>query len=246
MGDSKIEWTEKTWNPTTGCTQVSPGCDNCYAMTLVNTRQVVNPRHPRFGHPFDEVMVHENRLGQPASWRTPSRIFVNSMSDVWHRDVPDATIEAIFDAMEATPRHTYQILTKRSERMRRYVNARYRVQPAPVHIWVGVSVENNDFAWRVDDLRRANVTVRFVSAEPLLGPLDRVDLTDIDWLIAGGESGPGARPMDPAWARKLRDRCTANGTAFFLKQLGGERKKRGGEEAVLDGRRWTEYPAAHG
>jgi protein gp37 len=244
MGDTKIEWTEKTWNPTTGCTQVSPGCDNCYAMTLVNTRQVVNPRHPRFGHSFDEVMLHENRLSHPRSWQTPTIIFVNSMSDVWHAEVPDDYINQIFQVMETEDRHTYQVLTKRSERMMRYINRRYLGQPCPAHIWLGVSVESNAYAWRADQLRRANVTTRFISAEPLLGSLDAVSLENIDWLIAGGESGRGWRELDLDWVRDLRDRCIANGTAFFLKQLGGATpsKKRGGTHAIVDGRRWTQYP----
>jgi protein gp37 len=246
VGDSKIEWTEKTWNPTTGCTQVSPGCDHCYAMTLVNTRQVANPRHPRYRRPFDQVILHDERLAQPGSWRAPTTIFVNSMSDVWHVDVGDDYIDRIFDVMEREHRHTYQVLTKRSERMYRYVNRRYPGEPCPSHIWLGVSVENNDYAWRVDHLRRANASVRFISAEPLLGPLDRVSLDRIDWVIAGGESGPGWRAMDLNWIRDLRDRCNAQGTAFFLKQLGGPAsRKRGGIEAVVDGRRWTEYPAVH-
>jgi protein gp37 len=244
MGDSKIEWTEKTWNPTTGCTQVSPGCDHCYAMTLVDTRQVVNPRHPRFGHPFNEVMLHDGRLSQPRSWRAPTTIFVNSMSDLWHVDVPDEYIDRIFDVMESEGRHTFQVLTKRSERMMRYVNHRYPNDPCPAHIWVGVSVESNDYAWRTDQLRGANATIRFISAEPLLGPLDRVSLENINWLIAGGESGRGCREMDIDWVRELRDRCLENGTAFFLKQLGGPTpaKKRGGGRALVDGRRWSQYP----
>lgn len=244
MGASKIEWTEKTWNPTSGCTQVSPGCDHCYAMTLVNTRQVVNPRHPRFGHPFDEVMLHGDRLAHPASWRTPAKIFVNSMSDVWHVDVSDEYIGQIFDVMERENHHVYQVLTKRSERMMRFINRRYPEEPCPSHIWLGVSVESNAYAWRADQLRRANSSVRFISAEPLLGSLDEMSLERIDWLIAGGESGRGWREMDLDWVRGLRDRCLDNGTAFFLKQLGGSSpmKKRGGEEAVLDGRRWTQYP----
>ena len=215
-------------------------------MTLVNTRQVVNPRHPRFGHRFNEVMLHENRLNQPRSWRQPTTIFVNSMSDVWHVDVPDQYVDRIFDVMEREDRHTYQVLTKRSERMMRYVNRRFPSAPCPPHIWIGVSVESNDYAWRADQLRHANATVRFISAEPLIGPIDRVSLTNIDWLIAGGESGRGWREMDLEWVRDLRDRCVANGTAFFLKQLGGPSTttKRGGVKAVVDGRRWTQYPKA--
>lgn len=244
MGDTGIEWTEKTWNPTTGCTQVSPGCDNCYAKTLVNTRQVVNSRSARFGHPFHEVMLHRERLGHPKSWKSPTTIFVNSMSDVWHADVADDYIDSIFDVMEREDRHIYQVLTKRSERMMRYLNHRYSGSACPAHIWVGVSVESNAFTWRADQLRQTNVTIRFVSAEPLVGSLDQISLDKIDWLIAGGESGRGWRQMNLDWVRELRDRCSVSGTAFFLKQLGGPTpsKKRGGEEALIDGRRWTEYP----
>lgn len=245
MGDSKIEWTQKTWNPATGCTQVSPGCDNCYAMTLVNTRQIVNPRHPRYRHPFTEVMLHHDRLDQPRSWRKPSKVFVNSMADLWHVAIPDEFIDRVFDVMEQTPRHIFQILTKRSERMMRYVNARYRGNQCPDHIWLGVSIESNDYGWRADQLRRTNASVRFISAEPLLGPVDEVPLDGISWVIAGGESGRGCRDMELDWVRDLRDRCVVRGAAFFLKQLGGPapNNKRAGEKAILDGRRWTEYPS---
>jgi protein gp37 len=244
VATSNIEWTEATWNPTTGCEQISAGCDRCYAMRLVNTRQIRNSRSPRFGHPFSEVMLHEKRLRQPMSWKMPMRVFVNSMSDVWHRDVPAQYIDAIFDVMEATPRHTFQVLTKRTERMRRYINRRYPNKPCPRHIWIGVSVEDYRVGWRVEDLHRANASVRWMSAEPLLGSLDAVSLENIDWVVAGGESGKGARPMDLGWARELRDRCIERGIPYFLKQLGGEHKKRGKNEAILDGRRWTEYPKA--
>ena len=241
-----IEWTEKTWNPATGCQSVSDGCDNCYAKTLVDTRQQFNSRSPRFGHPFNEIMLHDSRLQQPKTWKAPTRIFVNSMSDVWHRDIPDEYIDRIFDVMEATPRHTFQVLTKRAERMRRYVNSRYPNTPCPEHIWLGVSVEDERVGWRADMLRRTNVSVRWISAEPLLGSLASVSLDSIAWVVAGGESGKGARPMELDWARELRDRCAAGGIAFFLKQLGGETNKRGKDEAVLDGRRWTQYPVVGG
>lgn len=214
-------------------------------MTLVNTRQVVNPRHPRYMHPFNEVMLHHNRLDQPRSWRKPSRIFVNSMADLWHVEIPDEFIDLVFDVMEKTPRHIFQVLTKRSERMMRYINARYPGSPCPHHIWLGVSIESNNYGWRADQLRRTNASIRFISAEPLLGPLDAVSLDGILWVIAGGESGRGCRGMELDWVRDLRDRCVAKGTAFFLKQLGGPapNNKRGGEKATLDGRRWTQYPS---
>jgi protein gp37 len=243
-GKSQIEWTENSWNPATGCEQVSPGCDRCYAMRLVNVRQVNNPRSPRYGHPFSEVMLHGDRLDQPSRWKTSKRIFVNSMSDLFHRDISDAFVDRVFDEMERNKRHIFQILTKRAERMKRYVNKRYTTDPCPVHVWLGVSVENRDYAWRVKMLSEANAATRWISAEPLLGSLTDLDLGGLDWLVAGGESGPGARPMDPSWVRELRDRCVADRVAFFFKQWGGVTKKGGGEDAVLDGRRWLEYPAA--
>lgn len=241
-GKSAIEWTENSWNPATGCTQVSPGCDRCYAMRLVNVRQMNNPRSPRYRHPFEEVMLHKDRLDQPSRWKTPKRIFVNSMSDLFHQDIPDAFIDRVFYEMEANERHTFQLLTKRAERMKRYVNRRYNTRPCPLHIWLGVSVENLDYEWRAKMLRKTNASIRWISAEPLIGSLASMDLDNIDWLVAGGESGPGARPMDPQWARELRDLCLAQDVAYFFKQWGGETKKGGHDEAVLDGRRWIEYP----
>jgi protein gp37 len=190
-------------------------------------------------------MLHENRLDQPLAWKTGYRIFVDSMSDLFHRDIPDAFIDRVFDVMERATQHTYQLLTKRSERMKRYVNKRYPYAPCPSHIWLGVSVEDNRVAWRSHDLRATNAMVRWISAEPLIGSLNAVSLTDFDWVVAGGESGKHARPMDLDWARDLRDRCTSAGVAFFLKQLGGAHDKRGGDKAVLDGRRWTEYPVVN-
>lgn len=243
-GKSAIEWTENSWNPATGCTQISPGCDHCYAKRLVDVRQINNPRSPRFGHPFEEVMLHDDRLDQPSRWRAPKRIFVNSMSDLFHRDIPDAFIDRVYDEMERAHHHVYQVLTKRAERMKRYVNKRYRGEPCPPHLWLGVSVENLDFTWRARMLRETNATTRWISAEPLLGSLTSLDLDKINWLVAGGESGPAARPMDPTWLRELRDKCIRYGVPFFFKQWGGIVNKGGGDEAMLDGRRWLEYPAA--
>lgn len=242
-GKSQIEWTENTWNPVTGCTQVSPGCDRCYAMRLVNVRQVNNPRSPRYGHPFNEVMLHADRLDQPSRWKSPKLIFVNSMSDLFHRDVPDSYIDRIFDEMEKNERHAFQVLTKRAERMKRHVNERYAKEPCPRHIWLGVSVENMDYAWRAKMLSETNASIRWISAEPLIGSLWDLSLDGVDWLVAGGESGPGARPMDALWVRELRDCCKLAGVKFFFKQWGGEVKKGGGKDATLDGRRWTQYPA---
>lgn len=242
-GKSRIEWTENTWNPVTGCTQVSAGCDRCYAMRLVNIRQMRNRRSPRFGHPFNEVMLHEERLDQPSRWRAPARIFVNSMSDIFHQDVPDAFISRIFDEMERNPRHVFQVLTKRAERMKRYANRRYKNSPCPPHIWLGVSVENMDYAWRATMLKDTAASVRWISAEPLIGSLLGLSLDGIDWVVAGGESGPGARPMEARWVRELRDRCKIDGVSFFFKQWGGEAKKNGGDKAIIDGRRWSQYPS---
>ena len=245
-GKSAIEWTENSWNPATGCTQVSPGCDRCYAMRLVNVRQVKNPRSPRYGHTFNEVMLHAERLDQPSRWRTPKRIFVNSMSDLFHKEIPTAYIDLVFDEMERNARHVFQVLTKRAERMKRYVNKRYTMKSCPTHIWLGVSVENLDYTWRAKMLQATNASIRWISAEPLIGPLDGLDLAGINWLVAGGESGPGARVMEEAWVADLRDLCSANCVTFFFKQWGGELKKRGGEAAILDGRRWLEYPISAG
>lgn len=253
MGDnSKISWTDATWNPTTGCTQIPgphggpSGCDHCYAKTLINTRQIANPTSVRFGHEFGEVMLHPERLDQPLKWRRPRRIFVNSLSDLFHKDIPPGFIAQVFDVMEKAHWHTFQVLTKRPERMARLM--RGAKGPSP-NVWLGTSICSNDDAWRADELRNTPAAVRFLSLEPLLGPVDQVDFTDIGWVIVGGESGPGARPMNLDWAREVRNRCLTlhpmrrtPGIPFFLKQLGGERNKRAEDEAVLDGRLWAEFP----
>jgi protein gp37 len=218
--------------------------ESSYAMRLVNLRQVKNPRSPRFGYTFDKVMLHDNRMDQPSRWKTPKRIFVNSMSDVFHKDVPDAYVDRIFDEMDRNRRHVFQVLTKRAERMKRYVNKRYSRDRCPRHIWLGVSVENMDYAWRMQMLRETNSSIRWVSAEPLIGSLSELKLEEVDWLVAGGESGPAARPLNAQWVRELRDNCKLSGVKFFFKQWGGVVKKRGGDEATLDGRRWIQYPSA--
>jgi protein gp37 len=228
---SGIEWTEATWNPTTGCTKVSPGCDRCYA-------ERITQRFPKtFPNGF-ALTLRPELLDVPLRWKRPRMIFVNSMSDLFHADVPEAYLQLVFDVMKRTPQHTYQILTKRAERLA-------RVAPRldwPRNIWMGVSVESPAFAWRIEYLRRVPAAIRFVSAEPLLAPL-QLNLAGIHWLIAGGESQPGCRPADASWFRDLRDECIQSGVAFFLKQLGGHPFKRGGAEAVLDGERWTEMPS---
>jgi protein gp37 len=232
VGDhSAIEWTEATWNPTQGCTKVSPGCDRCYA-------ERITQRFPKtYPHGF-ALTLRPEVLELPLRWRRPRQVFVNSMSDLFHAGVPDAYIAAVFDVMVRSPQHTFQVLTKRAERLARLAPR----LPWPAHVWMGVSVESPAYRWRIDYLRQVPAAVRFVSAEPLLSALPDLDLAGIHWLIAGGESQPRCRPADLAWFRDLRDQCRRAGTAFFLKQLGGHPSKRGGDEAVLDGRRWVEMP----
>src|SRR4051812_17217053 len=228
---SGIEWTQATWNPTSGCTKVSPGCDRCYA-------ERITKRFPRtFPNGF-ALTLRPDALDIPLRWRRPRTIFVNSMSDLFHADVPEPYIRQVFEVMEQTPHHTYQVLTKRPERLARVA----RRLPWPPNVWMGVSVESEAFRWRIDFLRQAPAVVRFVSAEPLLGPLPRLNLTGIQWLIAGGESQTGCRPAAEDWFIDLRDQCRDAGVSFFLKQLGGHPSKRGGEQAVLDGKRWIQLP----
>lgn len=231
---SSIEWTDATWNPTTGCTKVSPGCDRCYAQTFAERWRGVPGNY--FTNGFD-LQLRPNMLNRPAQWKTPKRIFVNSMSDLFHVHIPDAYIDQVFDEMERVDRHIYQVLTKRPERMRRYLRKRYSARRMPGHIWLGVSVESNAFAWRVDMLREVDADVRFLSVEPMLGSVDEVSLEGIHWVIAGGESGPGYRMLDIAWVRDLRDRCRAASVAFFFKQW---HKRDTGR--VLDGRTWDQLP----
>lgn len=230
---SKIEWTDASWNPTTGCTEVSAGCDNCYARTFAERFRGV-PGHP-YEQGFD-LKLWPERLDLPLRWRTPRRIFVDSMSDLFHTRVPDSYVDQVFETMQAADHHVFQILTKRPQRLAR-IATRYSW---PSHIWVGVSVESNEVAWRADFLREVPSAVRFISAEPLIGPIDKLNLDGIDWLITGGESGHRARQCDPSWVRDARDRCQAANIAFFHKQWGGRTSKSGGRE--LDGREWNEMP----
>ena len=238
MGDkSAIEWTDATWNPVTGCTKISRGCDNCYAERFSERFRGVH------GHPFEggfDLTLRPERLDQPLAWKRPRTIFVNSMSDLFHKDVPRAFIDQVFDTMERADWHIFQVLTKRSSLINRYLNARYGAGRAPAHIWCGVSVEDAQAKSRIAHLRAAPASIRFLSLEPLLGPLGRLDLSGIDWVIAGGESGPGARHMEADWVREIRDRCLRQGTAFFFKQWGGLRPKSGGR--TLDNREWNQYP----
>ena len=240
--NSPIEWTEATWNPTTGCDRTSPGCDNCYALTLAKRLKAMGvERYAKDGSPLTSgpgfgLTAHEDLLSVPARWKQRRLVFVNSMSDLFHEDVPEDFIFSVFEVMKETPRHTYQVLTKRSKRL-------LRLAPRlewPTNVWMGVSVESARYRFRIDHLRQVDAAVRFISAEPLLGSLGPVDLTGIDWVIAGGESGPRARPMDIGWGRELRDQCAAGGVSFFFKQWGGRTPKAGGRE--LDGRTWDDMP----
>ena len=230
---SAIEWTDATWNPVTGCTQVSPGCDHCYALTFAERFRGV-PGHP-YEQGFD-MRLWPERLALPLSWTKPRRIFVNSMSDLFHQDIPTEYIAAVFETMANADWHVFQVLTKRPGRLRRIADQ----LPWRRTVWAGVSIETNKFVCRANYLKEVPAAVRFISAEPLLGPLDELDLAGIDWLISGGESGVGHRSIDEAWVRDLRDRCAEAGAAFFHKQWGGRWPKKGGRE--LDGQTYDEWP----
>jgi protein gp37 len=230
---SAIEWTEATWNPVTGCAQVSPGCAHCYAKTFAERWRGV-PEHP-YEQGF-ELKLWPKRLDQPIRWRRPRVIFVNSMSDLFHEDIPEQFIEEVFRVMGEADWHVFQVLTKRHERLLELSDR----LPWPPNVWIGVSIENRRFVHRADYLRQVPAAVRFISAEPLLGPLEGLDLSGIDWLIAGGESGPGHRPVREEWLVELRDRCSEEDVAFFFKQWGGARPKSGGR--LLEGRSWDEMP----
>lgn len=239
---SGIEWTEATWNPTTGCDRISPGCDNCYALTLAKRLKAMgNSKYqedgdPRTSGPGFAITEHPSALDIPHRWSSPRVIFVNSMSDLFHARVSSQFVQDVFQVMEETPRHTYQLLTKRPRRAVRMA----KELPWPSNVWLGVSVETQDQLWRLDELRKVPAATRFVSAEPLLGSLVGLNLSDIHWLIAGGESGPNHRPLDPEWVRELRDECRDQKVAFFFKQWGGRTPKSNGRE--LDGRLWDEMP----
>jgi protein gp37 len=234
---SAIEWTDATWNPVTGCTQITAGCDNCYALRFSERFRGV-PGHP-FENGFD-LTLRPDRLKQPLSWRRSRMIFVNSMSDLFHKEVPRSYIDQVFDTMEAADWHVFQVLTKRSSLMRDYLQQRYSDCAAPEHIWLGVSVEEAQAKSRIGHLRSAPAAVRFLSVEPLIGPVGAMDLSGIHWVIVGGESGPHARPMEIEWVRDIRRQCEDQGVAFFFKQWGGYRPKSGGRS--LDGREWNEMP----
>lgn len=253
MGDrTGIEWTDTTWNPVTGCTRVSAGCDHCYAATLAEKRlRHVYVRRPpavdtaaNRADPF-AVRLWPERLDQPLRWTAPRMIFANSMSDLFHAHVPDEFVLAVFEVMLTADQHIYQVLTKRPARAARFWHrhaGELGLHAVPEHIWIGTSVENADVAYRVRHLRAVQARIRFLSCEPLLGPLDGLNLAGVHWVIGGGESGPGARPVDPSWALGLRNRCQREGVPFFWKQWGGRTPKAGGR--LLDGRTWDELPTA--
>jgi protein gp37 len=234
---TQIEWTDATWNPVTGCSKITCGCDFCYAERFSERFRGVA------GHPFEngfDLTLRPERLRQPLSWREPRRVFVNSMSDLFQKEIPISFIDSVFDTMDEANWHTFQVLTKRSSLMVRYLRRRYGAGLAPSHIWLGVSIENAKNLVRLKHLKTARASVKFVSFEPLLGPIGETDLAGIDWAIVGGESGPHARPMAEEWAIEIRDQCRASKVAFFFKQWGGIRPKSGGR--LLRGREWNQYP----
>jgi protein gp37 len=234
---SSIEWTDATWNPVTGCTKISDGCDHCYAERFSERFRGT------IGHPFEngfDLTLRPERLRQPLLWRQRRMIFVNSMSDLFHKEVPTPFISKVFDIMEMADWHTFQVLTKRSSIMRDFLRSRYTKQRGPAHIWCGVSVEDGRRKSRIRHLQETPAGVRFLSIEPLIAAVGLLDLDGIDWVIVGGESGPRAREMHPEWVRNIRDQCQQSGVAFFFKQWGGLRPKSGGRE--LDGREWNQFP----
>lgn len=233
MKPSRIEWTESTWNPVTGCTKISAGCAHCYAERMA--KRLLAMGQPNYRNGF-EVTCHPQALEMPLRWKKSKMIFVNSMSDLFHKKVPIRFIEEIFFTMNEARWHTFQILTKRADRLVQ-LSSRFKWTP---NIWMGVTVENADHVDRIDCLREIPAAVRFLSLEPLLGPLPELNLSNIDWVIVGGESGPGARPMDPEWAIDLRDQCLAANVAFFFKQWGGVQKKKAGR--LLEKQTWDQMP----
>jgi protein gp37 len=233
---SAIEWTEATWNPTTGCNKVSPGCKHCYAARMAERLQAMG--QPNYRNGF-QLTLQPHMVDLPLRWKKPQTIFVNSMSDLFHKDVPLEFIERVFDVMRRAHWHRFQVLTKRAERLPE-VSARVRWAP---NIWMGVSVESAAYLPRIDELRATGAGVKFLSLEPLLGPLTGMNLGNIDWVIVGGESGPGARTVRAEWITDIRDQCRASGVAFFFKQWGGVNKKRTGR--LLEGRTWDEMPNQH-
>ena len=230
---SSIEWTDATWNPVTGCTKISPGCKHCYAERMA--KRLASMGQPRYRNGF-QLTLQPDVVDQPLSWKKPRLVFVNSMSDLFHDAVPLSYLERVFKVMAEARWHVFQVLTKRSERLAEI--AHRLVWPS--NVWMGVSVESEDYTYRIDDLSGIPAAVKFLSVEPLLGPMKRLPLENIDWVIVGGESGPHARPIDPNWVRSIRNDCVKEGVPFFFKQWGGTRKSTTGR--VLDGRTWDELP----
>lgn len=235
--NSPIEWTESTWNPVTGCTKISPGCKNCYAERMAQRLKAMGQRNYANGF---RVTLQPHMLRLPLQWKKPRTIFVNSMSDLFHKDVPLVFIKQVFEVMSEAAWHNFQILTKRAERLAELAP----LLDWPANVWMGVSVEKEKYASRIDLLRSTDAAVKFLSLEPLLGPLRNIDLTKIDWVIVGGESGYGARPMSLDWVLDIREQCVKSKTAFFFKQWGGVQKKRFGR--LLEGRTWDELPQQAG
>lgn len=233
--DTGIEWTESTWNPVTGCTKISTGCAHCYAERMAMRLKAIGVANYAMGF---SVAIHKESLSLPNQWRKPRTIFVNSMSDLFHESVPDEFIFSVFRVMNDVPRHRYQILTKRSKRLMSLGSA----LPWTDNIWMGVTIEDERYFWRADHLRRVPAAVKFLSLEPLLGPIPEIRLDGIDWVIVGGESGPGARPLQENWVIDIRDKCRRAGVAFFFKQWGGVHKKKAGR--LLEGRTWDEVPVS--
>lgn len=235
--NTEIEWTDATWNPVTGCTKIGPGCDNCYAERFAERWRGIK------GHPYEQgfdLRLWPNRVDQPLRWKKPRMIFVNSMSDLFHKDVDRAFIDKVFETMERANWHVFQILTKRSSLMKKYVSERYGPNAVPNNIWLGVSVEDSPHSSRIEHLKQINSPARFISFEPLLGAIGPIDLTGIAWAIVGGESGPNARVMMKDWAIELRDTCARDNVEFFFKQWGGARPKSGGR--LLEGAEWNGFP----
>ncbi len=231
---SSIEWTDATWNPVTGCTKISPGCKHCYAERMA--KRLASMGQPRYTNGF-QLTLQPDVVDQPLSWKKPRRVFVNSMSDLFHDEVPLSYLREVFQVMAAAHWHVFQVLTKRSERLVKFAGKLIW----PTNVWMGVSVESEDYTYRIEDLSGIPAAVRFLSVEPLLGPIDKLPLRNIDWVIVGGESGPHARPISPHWVRSIRNDCVSAGVPFFFKQWGGVRKSTTGR--VLDGRTWDELPA---
>ncbi len=238
--NSSIEWTDATWNPVTGCTKISAGCDNCYAARFSERFRNVP------GHPFEtgfDLTLRPDRLVQPLAWKRPRMIFVNSMSDLFHKQIPRSYISAVFETMERAKWHVFQILTKRSSLLQKYLNDRYSGGLAPSHMWFGVSVENEQAVSRIIHLQKSRAMVRFLSIEPLIAPVGQLPLNKISWVIVGGESGPGARMMKPEWAMDIRDQCVKARVPFFFKQWGGRFPKKRGR--MLEGKLWNEFPGGY-